>query len=181
MRDPSGSELVRTAARAATLRAALALLAATTALAGCGGGESAGGGRVAWNGTPVLRASPTGARIVTGALENHSSSELRVAVPEVKLLDARGRAIKSTAVFAAGFVRSMFPHNGVVPTSPAKYPEAEQRRVGYLSVLGPGKTTPLTVSWLERPGRPPARRILVGSASLPVPGAPVSGGDAPAR
>jgi hypothetical protein len=87
----------------------------------------------------------------------------------------------TTAVFSSSFVRSMFPHNGVQPGSASGYPEAEQRRVGYLAVLQSGKTAPLTVSWLDRRGAPPAKRILVGSSSLPVPAAAVTGDGAPAQ
>jgi hypothetical protein len=153
-------------------------------LAGCGGGggDPAGEPRVAWDGTPVLRASTTGARVLSGTLKNGSSRELRLEAPDVKVLQADGEAVRSTtAVFSSSFVRSVFPHNGVQPGSASDYPEAEQRRVGYLAVLDPGKTAPLTASWLEPRGAPPAKRIMVGSSSLPVPEAAVTGAGAPAQ
>lgn len=185
MRDPSGHELVQRAGRAAALSARLGLLVAAVVVAGCGGSGNDGGGgpaksRLAWDGTPVVRASSTGARVLIGKVENKSSGELRLEVPQLKLVDRRGRRVRSTAVFASSFVRSMFPHNGVVPVRPERYPEAERRRVGFLAVLGAGKAAPLTVSWLEHRGREPSR-IVLGGASLAVPQAAVSDGAAPPR
>ncbi len=152
---------------------------------GCGGGGNSGGGgpakaRLAWDGTPVVRASSTGARVLVGKVRNESSRELRLEVPQVALVDRQGRRLKSTAVFAASFVRSIYPHNGVQPAQPQGYPETERRRVGFLAVLGASKTAPLTVSWLEGRGRA-ATRVVLGGASLPVPQAAVSGGAAPPR
>jgi hypothetical protein len=147
------------------------------ALAGCGadsGGDGGGTPRLAWDGTPVSRTSPSGARVLTGKVRNDSSSELRITAPKLRVVDANGRLIKSSAVFVSTYVRSIYPHNGVTPAQPSDYPEAEQKRVGYLTVLGAGKSTPLTVSWQERSGRPAAERIVFGATSLPIP-ASVSG------
>jgi hypothetical protein len=183
VRDPAGHELVQRAARAAALSARLGLLAAAVLVAGCGGGGNGGGGgpaksHLAWDGTPVVRASSTGARVLIGKVENRSSGELRLEVPQLKVVDRHGRRVRSTAVFASSFVRSMFAHNGVVPVRPERYPEAERRRVGFLAVLGAGETAPLTVSWLEQGGHR-ASRIVLGPASLAVPQAAVNDGAAP--
>jgi hypothetical protein len=149
---------------------ALALLAI-----GCGGDDSGGDGpaRLTWDGTPVVRSSTTGARILIGKIKNESSRELRITAPQLAVVDGRGRRVKSTAVFVSSFVRSNYPHNRARVSEPAEYPEAEQRRVGYLAVLEAGETTPLTVSWTEKPRRPSAERIVYGPASLPIP-APVT-------
>jgi hypothetical protein len=141
-------------------------------LAGCrgdGGGDGGGKPRLAWDGTPVVRASPSGARVVTGKVKNDSSSELRITAPKLRVVDANGRRIKSSAVFVSTYVRSIYPHNGITPSRPSDYPEAEQRRVGFLTVLGAGKSTPLTVSWQELRGRPAAKRIVFGATSLAIP------------
>jgi hypothetical protein len=87
--------------------------------------------------------------------------------PQLRLLDARGRRIRSTAVFSSTYVRSIYPHNGIGPTGPAGYPEAEQKRVGYLTVLASGASAPLTLSWRNLRGRP-AVRLDYGKGSLPV-------------
>jgi hypothetical protein len=124
-----------------------------------------------WEGAPVVRASSTGARVLIGKVKNDSSGELRLRVPQVRVVDRDGRRIDSTAIFASAYVRSIYPHNAIVRARPTEYPEAEQKRVGYLAVLGPGKETPLTVSWRERRGERKATRIVLGSASLTVPAA----------
>jgi hypothetical protein len=141
-------------------------------LAGCGSDGGGGGGgkpRLAWDGTPIVRASPSGARVVTGKVRNDSSSELRITAPKLRVVDANGHRIKSSAVFVSTYVRSIYPHNGITPARPSDYPEAEQKRVGYLTVLGAGKSTPLTVSWHEPRGRAAARRIVYGATSLAIP------------
>jgi hypothetical protein len=144
---------------------ALALLAA-----GCGSDDSGSDGpvRLAWEGTPVVRSSTTGARILIGKIKNESSRELRITAPQLTVVDGRGRRVKSSVVFVSSFVRSNYPHNRARISEPAEYPEAEQRRVGYLAVLGEGDTTPLTVSWKE-PARTRAERIVYGPASLTIP------------
>jgi hypothetical protein len=151
----------------AGLALALALLAA-----GCGGDDGGGNGgpaRLAWDGTPIVRSSTTGARILIGKVKNESSRELRITVRQLAVVDGRGRRLKSTAVFVSSFVRSNYPHNMARRSDPAEYPEPEQRRVGYLAVLDAGETTPLTVSWNERPRQPRAERIVYGATSLAIP------------
>jgi hypothetical protein len=142
--------------------------------AGCGGddgggGQNAHGPALAWDGSPVVRASETGARVVIGKVRNDSSGELRITAPKLAVVDARGRRIKSSAVFVSTFVRSTYPHNRGQASGPANYPEAEQRRVGYLAVLDAGESTPLTVSWRERAGGRSAKRIVYGAGSLAIP------------
>jgi hypothetical protein len=175
LRDAARQELVRGPARAAALSraAGLAALAAALVLPGCGGGDTADAGKSAltWEGTPVVRASSTGAHVLIGKVKNDSSAELRIRVPQVKVVDPRGRRIASTAVFSSTFVRSLYPHNGVARPNPDQYPEPEQERVGYLAVLGSGEDAPLTVSWRQRPKGRNAERIVLGSVSLPVPAA----------
>jgi hypothetical protein len=134
-----------------------------------GGAQNADGPALAWDGTPVVRASETGARVVIGKVRNDSSGELRITTPKLAVVDARGRRIKSSAVFVSTFVRSTYPHNRGQASGPANYPEAEQRRVGYLAVLEAGESTPLTVSWRERPRGPAAKRIEYGGGSLAIP------------
>jgi hypothetical protein len=148
------------------------VLLAAAALAGCGGAGASDKGKadLAWDGTPVVRASSTGARVLIGKVKNQSSSELRLTSAQLRLVDRRGHAIPSAAVFSSTYVRSIYPHNGIGPTGPAEYPEAEQRRVGYLLVLEAGKSAPLTVSWRERRAQA-AARIDYGKGSLPVAGA----------
>jgi hypothetical protein len=143
------------------------------ALPGCGDGETADAGKpaLAWDGTPVVRTSSTGAHVLIGKVRNNSSNELRITVPQVKVVDAGGRGIASSVIFRSSYVRSIYPHNAIARAQPSEYPEAEQRRVGYLAVLGSGDDSPLTVSWRERRSGPKASRIVLGPGSLPVPNA----------
>jgi hypothetical protein len=148
-------------------------LLVAAALAGCGGGGATDNGKPAlrWKQAPVLRTSPTGAHVLIGTVTNPSSHKLMLRATQLEVVDRRGRRMKASAVFSSTYVRSIYPHNGIGPTGPAQYPEAEQRRVGYLLVLEAGKTAPLTVSWKQRPRGPAAARIDYGSGSLPVTGA----------
>ena len=149
---------------------ALALLAA----AGCGGEDDSGGNgpaRLAWDGTPVVRSSPTGARVLIGTVKNDSGRELRITARQVRVIDGQGRPVRSTALFASGYVRSNYPHNRGPQSEAASYPEREQERVGYLAVLGDGESKPLTISWRERPGGRTAKRVVHGEAFLPIPAA----------
>jgi hypothetical protein len=114
-----------------------------------------------------VRASSTGAHVLIGKVKNQSSDELKLNAAQLKLVDGRGRGIRSSVVFSSTYVRSIYPHNGIGPTGPAGYPEAEQRRVGYIVVLEAGKSSPLTVSWREPRGRT-AARIEYGKGSLPL-------------
>jgi hypothetical protein len=118
-----------------------------------------------------VRESSTGAHVLIGKVRNNSKTTVRIKVPQVKVFDARGRRIGSAAVFSSTYVRSNYPHSGVARPAPGQYPEAEQERVGYLAVLGPGERAPITVSWRQRPRERRANRIVLGTASLQVPGA----------
>jgi hypothetical protein len=149
--------------------AALALL-----VSGCGGDDDGGGEgrtRLVWDGAPVVRSSTTGARILIGKVRNESGRELRITAPKLAVVDGGRRRLRSTAIFVSSFVRSNYPHNRGPGSEPAGYPEAEQERVGYLAVLEDGESTPLTVSWNERPRRPRAARIVYGGTSLVIPAA----------
>jgi hypothetical protein len=124
---------------------------------------------LAWDGAPVVRASSTGAHVLIGKVKNQSSDQLKLTAAQLKVVDGHGRRIKSSVVFSSTYVRSIYPHNGIGPTEPRDYPEAEQRRVGYLLELEAGKSAPLTVSWRQPRGRP-AVSIDYGEGSLPVTG-----------
>jgi hypothetical protein len=181
VRDAARSELVPAAARASALTrhferaaAGAAAVLAAIVLAGCGGYESKGP-RLAWDGKPALTASPTGARVLIGKVENRSGEELWIRVPEVKVIDQGGRRILSTAVFVSSFVRSAYPHNAGPRSDPSHYPLREQIRVGFLVRIKPGKTFPLTVSWRDPRGERNAARIVLPTGSLPLPATTAAG------
>jgi hypothetical protein len=107
--------------------------------------------------------------VVIGTVKNESGQELSIRAPDVKLVDQDGRRIRSMAVFVSSFVRSNYPHNAGQRSDPSHYPLREQRRVGFLAEIKPGKTVPLTVSWRDPRGSRTAARIVYPGGSLPVP------------
>jgi hypothetical protein len=142
-------------------------------VAGCGGGGEAAARKpaLAWDGAPVLRISPTGARVLIGTVRNVSlgKGKFKIGSSELKLVDRRGRPIKASVGFVSTFVRSIYPQNGRPGSRRSEFPEAEQRRLGYIAVLRSGETAPLTVSWQGRRGTRAAAKIEFGGRSLPVP------------
>jgi hypothetical protein len=147
------------------------------AIAGCGGGDSgekAEPASFAWKGKPILRISPEGARVLIGTVHNGFTRTLRIRAPSVRVVDQRGRRMKASVAFVSSFVRSTLPQNGRPGSRRSEFPETEQRRIGYLAMLYPGNTLPLTVSWNEPRGRR-AERILTPAGGLPIPSAAIDG------
>jgi hypothetical protein len=161
----------------------VALVAAILAMplaAGCGdgGGDAGKAGTkkavLAWDGAPVLRVSPSGARVLIGEVRNQSlgREKSKLKATELKVVDRRGRRVQASIGFISTFVRSLYPQNGRPGMSRDEFPEAEQRRIGYLAVLRSGEATPLTVSWRQSPGDPVASRIVYPAGSLAIPRTP---------
>ena len=144
------------------------LLVAALLVAGCGGGDSKKRGLV-WDEPPSIRVSPSGATVVIGRVRNESGEALSIRARDVKVVDARGRRIRSDAVFLSSYVRSNYPHNSGALADPSHYPEAEQQRVGFLVRMKPGASAPLTVSWRAAPAGRTAARIDYGKGYLPAP------------
>lgn len=107
--------------------------------------------------------------MLVGTVKNASGSELRIKSSNVTAVDQRGKRIRSSVAFVSSFVRSVYPQNGRPGGRRSEFPEAEQRRIGFLAVLGPDDSSPLTVSWNEPPGPRAAAQIDTGHGSLPVP------------
>lgn len=149
------------AAVAALLVLAVALLVA----AGCG--EDSGSARLEWLDTPTVIVPPTlrTDRILRGDVRNDSGDALRVDASEVRVYDNRGRRLKATATFAAGYLHSLYP-----PTrGPATLPDSELERLGKIATIESGQTAQMTVSWREPAGRRTATRIDYGPGSLRIP------------
>jgi len=84
-------------------------------------------------------------RVLSAEVRNESPRPLRLVAARVRVLDARGRALRSVARFADAYV-----------------PAARARAV----TLAPGDTAPLTVAWRGRG----ARRVAIGPARLKLAG-----------
>jgi len=143
------------------------LVALAAAAAGCGD-DSGGSSRnqLEWLDAPTVVVPPAlkSDRVLRGDVRNDSDSTLRLEAARVRVLDQRGRPLKSSATFAAGYLHSLYP-----PTrGPESLPDTELERLGRIARIDAGDTTQITVSWRVRPGRA-AAQIDYGSGSLQIP------------
>ena len=144
-------------------RAAVALAAGAALLAGCGGGDEP---RAAWEGQPVVAVHPDlpGDRLLTAHVRNESGSDLLLDAADARLLDARGRPLKATVRFAAGYSHSLYPPRD----APSETPRQESERLGAAATILPHQIAPVTVAWEARRGAE-ARLLDLGPVSLSVP------------
>jgi hypothetical protein len=150
------------------LTASLLALAAVLSVGTAGCGDS-GPGReqLEWVDTPAVVVPPSlpRDRILRGDVRNHSGEDLRLEASKVRVYDERGRPLKASATFAAGYLHSLYP-----PTrGPDSLPDTELERLGKIATIESGKTAQVTVSWREPRGRHTAARIDYGSGSLTIP------------
>jgi len=148
----------------------LALVVAAAGLAaGCGDDEAARD-QLDWVDTPNVIVPPAlkSDRILRGDVRNDSGEPVRLEASKVRVYDARGRRLKASATFAAGYLHSLYP-----PTrGPKTLPDTELERLGRIAKIEAGDTGQITVSWRERPGGGAAARIDYGSGSLRIPPEP---------
>jgi hypothetical protein len=123
-------------------------------------------GPLAWSGDADVFTHPTlpGDRVLTAQLRNDGVHPLRVDIGDVRLLDARGRAVESTPVFLQAFGKSLW----AAGRGPAQVPDTELQRTGRIAVLRPGEEVPLTVAWHAEDGDPV--RVDYGRGWLALPG-----------
>jgi hypothetical protein len=144
------------------------ILVAIAALASRDGGAGDESGDLAWAESPRVftpERLPQD-RVLSARLKNDSLRSIRLSVDDLRLEDANGRTVDSTAVFLESFVHGLYP-----PTrQPAQIPESELRRTGRLAVLEPGASVPLTVAWRRGTGAGAPVRLDYGLGSLPLPG-----------
>jgi hypothetical protein len=132
-----------------------------------GGAGDEGAGDLAWVRSPRVFTPDRlpQDRILTGKLRNDSLRRIRLSVGDLRLEDANGRTVDSTAVFLDSFVHGLYP-----PTrQPAKLSESELRRTGRLAVLAPGESMPLTMAWRRGGSGGAPLRLDYGRGYLPVP------------
>jgi hypothetical protein len=137
------------------------------AASGCGSDSEGRSGRLVWEKTPRVLVPETlpGDRVLRGEVKNDSLRKVSLEAADLRLLDADGRRIESSATFIAGYSHPLYPFN----RGPATVPESERRRLGRAAEIESGKSVPLTMSWHEPRGDREAVRIDYGAGSLPVP------------
>lgn len=140
--------------------AALAVLAA-----GCGGGEKAA---ITWEGKPALvkpKELPRD-RVLVGRIRNHTDHRLRLVAAEARIVDARGRVLRSTIRFASAYGHGLYSYDQQPKEGD---PEFEKVRLGEVAEIPAGKTAPLTLSWRLSKGTGAAARVVIGRFVLELP------------
>lgn len=147
--------------------AVLIVVAITALVMSDGGAGDQGAGDLAWARSPRVFTpeSLPQDRVLSATLRNDSLRRIRLTVDDLRMEDANGRTVESTAVFLDSFVHGLYP-----PTrQPAQVSESELRRTGRLAVIAPGDSVPLTVAWRREGGVDAPVRLDYGRGYLPVP------------
>src|SRR5215212_793735 len=109
------------------LAALLVLAVALPIAAGCGD-DGAATEQLEWLDTPQVVVPPQlkTDRILRGDVRNQSDKAVRIEAQKVRVYDDRGRRMKASATFAAGYLHSLYP-----PTrGPKELPDSELERLG---------------------------------------------------
>jgi hypothetical protein len=125
-----------------------------------------GNARLQWKEKPLLIMVPSlpSDRILTGQLRNASLRTVDLDTERVRILDARGNSLRSTALFSQHFSHGLYPWSWHVKGS-----KFERTRTGKIASIKPGQSVPLTLSWRVPAGgsEPVEVRFDGGSLSLP--------------
>jgi hypothetical protein len=134
-----------------------------------GGGSTraaTGTARLQWKEKPSLILVPSlpRDRILTGQLRNASLRAVDLDTGRVRIVDAKGHALRSTARFSQHFSHGLYPWSWHVKGS-----KFERTRTGKIATIKPGQSVPLTVSWRVPAGgsEPVEVRFDGGSLALP--------------
>jgi hypothetical protein len=103
-------------------------------------------------------------RILTGELRNASLRAVDLDSERVQILDAEGRSLRATALFAQGFSHGLYPWSMNVKGS-----KFERRRIGKIATIKPGQAVPLTLSWRVPSGGSEPVRVRFDGGSLDLP------------
>jgi len=151
--------------RAAGAALAVAVLAGVV---GCGGSNGQSAGDLHWVGSPQVLTPPDlpHDRVMRGTIENGTLRRIEIKAADVRLVDARGQRVPGVATFLGGYLHGLYP-----PTRhPAGgLPPEEQRRIGLVARIEPGKRSPLILAWRVKAGSQPPVRVQYGAGSLPIP------------
>lgn len=157
-----------TRTRLAAAAALVAALAVGAVMLLAGGAPAEGGGALAWEGPvkPFQAGKPTD-RVLTAKVRNTSLEEVTIDVLDVRVLDAEGRELQSTARFLAAFAHGLYPWSRR-GDDPRALGSEERTRIGEMATLKPDQVVPLTLSWRVPPGGEQPVRVDLGSATLPL-------------
>ena len=147
-----------------------AVAAALVLVAGCGGSDGRTQAGVAWRGDPVVVRQPElpDDTIVSGRVVNRTGHVLRLDARSVRIVDAHGHAVRSTARFNSGITHGLYSNTRGGTSE--REPEFLRRRLGEVASVKPGDSTPLVVSWRVGPGDDaPVKVELGGGVSLALP------------
>jgi hypothetical protein len=122
--------------------------------------------RLVWKEKPSLIMVPSlpRDRILTGRLRNASLRAVDLDTERVRILDANGRALRSTARFAQHFSHGLYPWSWHIKGS-----KFERTRTGKIATIKPGQSVPLTVSWRVPAGRAEPIEVRFDGGSLALP------------
>ena len=156
---------MRTAARTRTVAVA-ALAAAAVVVIALLAGDSAPRAVLAWEGeTTVFQSGKPTDRVLTGKVRNTSRDDVTLDVEDIRLVDADGRELQSTARFLAAFAHGRYPWS-LRGDDPRALGSQERTLIGEMARLRPGQVAPLTLSWRVPPGGRPPVQVDFGSTSL---------------
>jgi hypothetical protein len=150
---------------------AAAAAATAVAVAGCGGGDDGAkpSTGLAWDGTPkVFRAKNLpDDRVVIARVRNAGHKTLHLVAKDLRVRDANGRTLTTTAAFSTAFAHGLF---GMLQ-QPNPVPRDELLRLGKIAVIPAGASVPFYAAWRLKPGTKEPVRIDYGTGTLDVPAA----------
>ena len=154
--------------RLAAAVALVAALAVAAVVVFAGGAPADDGGSLSWDGPvkPFQAGKPTD-RVLTAKVRNTSLEEVTLDVLDIRVLDAEGRELQSTARFLAAFAHGLYPWSRR-KGDPRDLGSEERTRIGEMATLEPDQVVPLTLSWRVAPGGAQPVRVDLGSATLPL-------------
>jgi hypothetical protein len=154
----------RVAFAAGIVAFAVAAIAGILLLAGDDGKKPSGrAGSLIWADEPKLvypQSLPTD-RILYGQVRNDGLRDIRLSSVDLRVVDVRGRALRSDGRFLQAYVHGMY---GAFSRD-KDIGAYERRRLGIVLTLKPGEAAPLTVAWHGRG----ARSLQIGDVKLPIP------------
>ena len=146
---------------------ATAALVAVAALAFAGGGED--GGKLAWAGKPqVFQSGKATDSVMSAKVRNVSREPMTVDTLDIRVLDAEGKELKSTARFLAAYMHGRYSWS-MRGDDPRDLGADERERMGEIAVLKPGEEAPFTASWRVPQGGKQPVRIDFGKTTVRLP------------